>query len=322
MANKRFIGRTLITGGTGTFGTAFIKHLLGYYDILEIIAYSRDEYKQYKLSNELKDKRVRFIIGDIRDKERLKFAMNGVNTVVHAAALKHVPVCEYNPTEAINTNILGGQNVIDAALHNNVDHVIALSTDKAVNPINLYGSTKLCAERLFINSNIIHNYKTTFSIIRYGNVIGSRGSVIHKFIEDAKDGTIKVTHPDMTRFLITIERAVKCVMDCWGKIGVGGIYIPKIPAMGIVDIARIIGPVANIEYTGIRPGEKLHERLLSQDEILKSVVFNDYIVCESSGNLMNLGISLDENFSYDSKTNPYSLPSNELQELINGYLQG
>jgi UDP-N-acetylglucosamine 4,6-dehydratase len=255
----------LITGGTGSFGQAYVERALSrdYWD--RIVVYSRGEHLQEEMARRFNDERMRFFIGDVRDLPRLEMAMRGVDTVIHAAALKIVPTCEYNPFEAINTNILGAQNVVRAAINEGVEQVIALSTDKACHPINLYGATKLAAEKLFIASNTLAAGKTTFSVVRYGNVVRSRGSVIPFFEKLIKEGVNKlpITHPDMTRFWITLAEAVDMV-ETVRIINHGAVYIPRIPSFKVVDLVQAMGK--DYEIIGIRPGEKLHETLITADE--------------------------------------------------------
>ena len=261
----------LITGGTGSFGENFIEFLLKKSkNINKIVIYSRDELKQYLLAQKFrnkKNKNLRFFIGDIRDKQRLIYALEGIDYVIHAAALKQVPTAEYNPLEAIKTNVLGSQNLIEACLQSNVKKVIALSSDKAVAPINLYGATKLCADKLFIASN---NYKgkknISFSVIRYGNVMGSRGSVLPVFLSQKKSGTVTLTHKDMTRFNILMEDCVQMVVWVLKNSSGGEIFVPKIPSFRIRDLAKVVTPTCKVKYIGIRPGEKIHEEMITANE--------------------------------------------------------
>ncbi len=274
MLNKTW----LITGGTGSFGKEAVKTLLNDYQPKKVIVFSRDELKQFEMSNVLNDERIRYFIGDIRDLRRLRMAMNDVNVCIHAAALKQVPTAEYNPFECVKTNIIGSQNVIQACIDLNVEKVIALSTDKAVHPVNLYGKTKAVMENLFIAAN--HYAKNTaLSVVRYGNVEGSRGSVIPMFQEQAKTGTLYVTHPDMTRFWITLNDGVRFVLYALSKMTGGEIFVPKLNATKIIDIAMNIAPECNIEYIGIRPGEKIHETLIANEEAYRTVEFdNNYVI--------------------------------------------
>ena len=271
----------LVTGGTGSFGKKFTEILLKNFKPKKLIIYSRDEFKQFEMKKRFNNKCMRYFIGDVRDKERLIRAMEGVDYVVHAAALKHVPVAEYNPMEAIKTNVLGGNNVIDAAIDTGVKKVIALSTDKAVNPINLYGATKLASDKLFIAANNMKGAKDIrFSVVRYGNVMASRGSVIPLFQELAKKGAKKlpITHPDMTRFWITLDEAVNFVLMAFETMQGGEIFVPKIPSMKITDLAKAIAPNCEFDIIGIRPGEKLHESMISIDDSYNTLEFKNYFI--------------------------------------------
>ncbi len=275
----------LVTGGTGSFGQKFTEVVLKRFKPRRLIIYSRDEFKQFEMRKRFNDPCMRYFIGDVRDKERLLRAMDGVDYVVHAAALKHVPVAEYNPMEAVKTNILGANNVIDAALESGVKKVIALSTDKAVNPINLYGATKLASDKLFIAANNIRGSRDIrFSVVRYGNVMASRGSVIPLFMELARKGVkrVPITHPEMTRFWITLEEAVDFVLKAFETMYGGEIFVPKIPSMRIVDLAKAIVPDAEFDIIGIRPGEKLHESMISVDDSFNTLEFSDYYVIKPS----------------------------------------
>lgn len=275
-------GKTiLVTGGTGSFGKRFIKTLLTFYKVKRVVIYSRDELKQEEMRTKegFTDERLRYFIGDVRDKERLYRAMIDIDVVVHAAAMKQVPASEYNPVEAIKTNIYGAENVIEAAIDRRVKKILALSTDKAVSPINLYGATKLVAEKLFIQGN---NYSSVdgakFSCVRYGNVIGSRGSVIPLFLHQRENAIVTITDERMTRFLLTLDQGVKFVIESIEKMVGGEIFIPKIPSMKIIDIARAIAPTSEIKIVGIRPGEKLHEELISEAESLNTYEFNSMFI--------------------------------------------
>src|SRR6202167_502643 len=258
----------LVTGGTGSFGKKFVESMLRDYQPQRLVVFSRDELKQHEMRTSGFDHpSLRYFIGDVRDVERLKRALSGVTVVVHAAALKQVPACEYNPFEAIQTNIMGGRNVIDAAIDQGVRRILALSTDKAVNPINLYGATKLCAEKMFVQANAYAGSQDTrFSCARYGNVVGSRGSVIPVFQEQRKHGRITLTDPRMTRFWLTLEHGVRFVIAAIEQMHGGEIFVPKIPSMRMVDLAEAVAPGCAVECIGIRPGEKLHEVLLSEDK--------------------------------------------------------
>ncbi len=312
----------LLTGGTGSFGRAFIQYLLKNYNPNAIRVYSRDELKQYQLSQEVNDSRLRFLIGDVRDRERLIKAARKVDVIVHAAAMKQVPICEYNPFEAVKTNVLGAKNIIDAALVNEVPKVIALSTDKAVNPVNLYGATKLCADKMFIHANVYSGERPTrFACVRYGNVMGSRGSVIPLFLQQRKTGVITITDPRMTRFWLTLEQAVELVCKAVQLIQGGEIFIPRIPSMKIVDLARAIAPGCEHKIIGIRPGEKIHEVLINEEEGRHTVLYDGvYIVKPNlswcSGHEYENARQLPEEFIYSSDTNEVWLTESELRELL------
>jgi UDP-N-acetylglucosamine 4,6-dehydratase len=268
----------LITGGTGSFGKEFLRYILKT-DISKVIVFSRDELKQWEMQKEFKDERIRYFIGCIRDKERLERAFEGVDWIVHAAALKQVPAMEYNPIEAVKTNIKGTENIINVALDRGVKRVLMLSTDKAVNPVNLYGATKLCAEKLMIAANQFGGTRRThFSVVRYGNVLDSRGSVRPLFREQSKTGTLTLTDERMTRFFISLEDAVRFVADCLGSMQGGEVFIPKMKSYSIAEMAKEICPSCEIRYIGIRPGEKIHEILISKDESLNVAEFDDHFV--------------------------------------------
>jgi len=264
----------LVTGGTGSFGKAFIRIMLEEFHPKKLIVFSRDELKQHEMrTGGFDHPSLRWFIGDVRDGQRLYRAMNGVNIVVHAAALKQVPACEYNPMEAVKTNVIGAKNVIDAALDAGVTKVMALSTDKAVNPVNLYGATKLCAEKLFVQSNAYAGLTkpTRFSCVRYGNVVGSRGSVIPLFLKQRETGQVTLTDPRMTRFWLRLDQAARFVIRCVERMHGGEIFVPKIPSMKMLDLVEAVAPGCEIEEIGIRPGEKLHEVLVSEDEARHTV---------------------------------------------------
>jgi UDP-N-acetylglucosamine 4,6-dehydratase len=318
----------LITGGTGSFGRKFTEILLRDHRPKKLIVFSRDELKQHEMQRlypETEDSPLRFFIGDVRDKERLQRAFHGVDIVVHAAALKQVPACEYNPNEAILTNVIGGKNVIDAAIDRGVKKVLALSTDKAVNPVNLYGATKLCAEKLFVQGNAYSGISgTRFSCVRYGNVVGSRGSVIPLFQEQRAHGKITVTDPRMTRFWITLEQGVQFVIHCLERMKGGEVFVPKIPSMNIMDLARAIAPECTIDHVGIRPGEKLHEVLISEDEARNTVEVDDMFVVLQPYHASWMeenwrhGRPLGDGFRYASDNNTQWLKENDLQKLATG----
>ena len=314
----------LVTGGTGSFGKKFIEIMLKEYHPVKIIVFSRDELKQHEMRiNGYDDPSLRYFIGDIRDLDRLKRAFKNVDVVVHAAALKQVPACEYNPFEAVKTNILGSQNVIDAALDCGVKKVLAISTDKAVNPVNLYGVTKLGAEKLFIQSNSYAGaHETRFSCTRYGNVVGSRGSVVPVFLQQRKTGKITVTDERMTRFWISLEQGVRFVIRCIEQMHGGEVFVPKIPSMSVKDLGAAIAPDCEIVYSGIRPGEKLHEVLVSEDEARSTVELDDMYVVQPTGTLWfgkeweKIGKKLPEGFHYDSNNNTEWLNLEGVKEMI------
>ncbi len=312
----------LITGGTGSFGTGFIQAILKNHNPKTLRIFSRDELKQFEMRQKYDDNRLRFLIGNVRDKERLYRAMHNVDIVIHAAALKQVPSCEYNPFEAVKTNILGTQNVIDAAIDCKVKKAVFISSDKAVNPVNLYGATKLTAEKLFIHGNsYVGVEETKFSCIRYGNVIGSRGSVIPLYIRQKEKGKITITDKRMTRFWITLPQAVAFVVECLCKMHGGEIFIPKIPSMRIEDLAKVIAPKNEIEITGIRPGEKLHEVLISNEEARQTLNFDDmFVVLPVHGEFIRsqykTGRPLPDDFQYRSDNNPQQLDLDEIQKSI------
>lgn len=314
----------LVTGGTGSFGKKFVEILLMNYKPEKIIIYSRDELKQHEMRASGYDHpSLRYFIGDVRDLERMRRALNGVDIVVHAAALKQVPACEYNPMEAIKTNILGSSNVIEAALDVGVRRVMALSTDKAVNPINLYGATKLSAEKLFIQSNAYAGKgETRFSCVRYGNVVGSRGSVVPVFIQQRLKNKLTVTDERMTRFWISLDQGVRFVISCIEQMYGGEVFVPKIPSMKVIDLAHAIAPNAEIEVIGIRPGEKLHEVLISEDEARTTVELDDMFVVQPAGSLWfgrdweQKGTLLSDGFRYASNNNAEWLTVQQIKKII------
>ncbi len=314
----------LVTGGTGSFGKKFIQIMLKEYHPAKIIVYSRDELKQHEMRVAgYEDPTLRYFIGDIRDKERLCRAFEGVDVVIHAAALKQVPACEYNPMEAIKTNILGSGNVIDAAIDTGVKRVVALSTDKAVNPVNLYGATKLAAEKLIIQSNSYAGGRDVrFSCVRYGNVVGSRGSVVPVFLKQRESGKVTVTDDRMTRFWISLEQGVRFVIRAAENMHGGEVFVPKIPSMTVADLARAIAPQAKIDIIGIRPGEKLHEVLIGDDESRHTVELEDMYVVEPAEAMWfgrdweSKGKLCEDGFRYASNTNNQWLKVDEISKII------
>jgi UDP-N-acetylglucosamine 4,6-dehydratase len=314
--------QVLVTGGTGSFGRKFTEVMLRDHPPKKLIIFSRDELKQYEMSQEFDHPCLRYFIGDVRDKDRLFRAFHGVDVVVHAAALKQVPACEYNPFEAVKTNVFGAQNVVDVAIDRGVKRVMFVSTDKAVNPVNLYGATKLCAERMFVQGNSYAGERgTRFSCCRYGNVVGSRGSVVPLFLEQRKNGAVTVTDPRMTRFWLAIEQGVKFVIKCIDLMHGGEIFVPKIPSMAITDLARSVAPGCKINYIGIRPGEKLHEVLISEDEARHTVELDDMYIIKPAYPWWGAAEwaaakSVPENFRYTSEMNPHKLSDQELADLI------
>ena len=316
-------GKTiLVTGGTGSFGKAFIATVLKNYNPHAIRIYSRDELKQFHLREEFPDDRLRFFIGDVRDKDRLIKASRQADIIIHAAAMKQVPACEYNPFEAVKTNILGATNVIEAALANGVPRTLALSTDKAVNPVNLYGATKLCSDKIFIHANVYSGDRASrFSLIRYGNVLGSRGSVIPLFHRQKKNGFVTVTDKRMTRFWLTLDQAVELVLKSLETMRGGEIFIPEIPSMCITDLAEVIAPGCEQRQTGIRPGEKLHEVLINEDEGRRTVRSDNFFVvlpdhpgCTKRPLAGSTYVSGE--FSYSSNNNSTWLSKEDLEKLL------
>ena len=324
----------LITGGTGSFGKKYIEIILSKYKPNKIIIYSRDELKQYEMGQEFNHDCMRYFIGDVRDGARLKEAMHEVDFVIHAAALKHVPVAEYNPMECIKTNIDGAQNVIEAALACNVDKVIALSTDKAANPINLYGATKLASDKLFVAANnMVGNRRTRFSVVRYGNVTGSRGSVIPFFKKLLDEGAteLPITDEKMTRFLITLDDGVNFVLKDFERMYGGEIFIPKIPSMYMTELAKAIAPNLPHKIIGIRPGEKLHEIMCPADDSHLTLEFDDHFVIKptiqfshisdfSENKLGEKGVPVEQGFEYNSGNNTEWLTHEELLEMAKEYI--
>lgn len=330
MLNEKSI---LVTGGTGSFGKKFIHTILTKYpEIKRLVAYSRDELKQFEMAQVFpKEKfpQIRYFIGDVRDRDRLRRALQGIDIVIHAAALKQVPAAEYNPFECIKTNVLGAQNVIEACLDTNVKKVVALSTDKAAAPINLYGATKLCSDKLFVAANnMVGSKDLKFSVVRYGNVMGSRGSVIPFFLEKRQSGVLPITDERMTRFNITLEEGVQLVLHALDVMWGGEIFVPKIPSYRITELAEAIGANCCREVVGIRPGEKLHEEMVTETDALNTVEFDDYYVILPSLPLWNEqefiqnqnGRRCTDGFSYNSGTNSEWLSVEDLRELIRAHV--
>lgn len=324
MKKNIFTGKNiLITGGTGSFGKEFARIVLSEYSPRKLVVYSRDEMKQFEMQGMYeKEKRIKFVIGDVRDKQRLALAMKEIDYIVHAAALKIVPAMECNPSEAVRTNILGAMNIIEAALEQKVRKVIALSTDKACNPINLYGATKLCSDKLFVAANSFGGRQgTKFAVVRYGNVVGSRGSVVPFFKEKRKAGVIPVTDKRMTRFWITLEQGVRFVIKNFGRMQGGEVFVPKIPSMNILDLAKTIAPECKIKIIGIRPGEKMHEVMISTDDARNTIEFEDCFVIKPefswwSDKHYSQTHQVAENFSYTSDANKRWLSKPELSDML------
>lgn len=319
----------LVTGGTGSFGQRFVRTVLERFDVRRLVVFSRDEQKQYDMANALppaKHRALRYFIGDVRDAERLELALSEIDYVVHAAALKHVDIAEYNPFECIYTNVHGAENVVRAALRQNVKRVIALSTDKAVSPVNLYGTSKLAADKIFVAANSLSRRDgTSFSVVRYGNVVGSRGSVVPFFRNRIADGatSLPITHPDMTRFWITLDSGVDFVLSCLDMMAAGEIFVPKIPSMRVVDLARCLAPELPHEIVGIRPGEKLHESMITVDDARMTVEMADrYVIMPIMGfDGVRRGEwpphrPVAEGFHYSSDTNPEWLDRDAMAALL------
>jgi len=323
MLNNKII---LITGGTGSFGKKATGIILKKYKPEKLIIFSRDELKQFEMAQQFKEsERIRYFIGDVRDKERLQRAFHRVDYVIHAAALKQVPAAEYNPFEAVKTNIIGAENVINVAIDQGVKKVVALSTDKAANPINLYGSTKLCSDKLFMAGNsYVGRDHSIFSVVRYGNVVGSRGSVIPYFLKQKEKGILPITDSRMTRFWITLEQGVNFVLNCLEQMVGGELFVPKIPSMNIMDLAKAIDPECKIEIVGIRPGEKLHEVMVTKDDARRTLEYDDHYLVQPDFEYWghrrkeNGGKRVAEDFEYNSGTNPWFLTIDEMREMLEG----
>ena len=315
----------LITGGTGSFGQTIVQRILQKYKPKKIIIFSRDEMKQWKMSKSYEnEKNLRFFIGDVRDRNRLYRAFNGVDYVVHAAALKIVPTAEYNPFECIKTNVIGSMNVIDAAIDNNVKKVVALSTDKASSPINLYGASKLASDKMFVAANYYSAKRTLFSVVRYGNVMGSRGSVIPFFLSKKDEGILPVTNYNMTRFMITIDQGVEFVLMSLKNMIGGEIFVKKIPSIKVIDIAKAISKTAKLVETGLRPGEKIHEQMIGKEDALNTFEYENYfkiipdiLMRNNQEQVIGKGKKVKEDFTYSSDTNKEKLSRSFLREWIN-----
>jgi UDP-N-acetylglucosamine 4,6-dehydratase/5-epimerase len=330
MSSKFLDNKTiLITGGTGSFGKKMVQIILSESKPKRLCVFSRDELKQFEMAQKWSPAKypcLEYILGDVRDKERLMRVFDGIDYIIHAAALKQVPAAERNPEEYIKTNVIGAMNIIDAALQNGVQKVIALSTDKACNPVNLYGATKLCSDKLFVaENNRGFSSPTTFSVVRYGNVLGSRGSVIPFFQERARTGVLPITDREMTRFWITLDQAVHFVISCLSRAKGGEIFVPRIPSMKITDLAYAISPEAKQEVVGIRPGEKIHETLISEDEARNTIEFKECYLVQSNfqmrhellkGKNGNAGRLCEEGFRYSSDSNSEWLKVTELKKLV------
>ncbi|PIR06980.1 MAG: UDP-N-acetylglucosamine 4,6-dehydratase (inverting) [Candidatus Komeilibacteria bacterium CG11_big_fil_rev_8_21_14_0_20_36_20] len=314
----------LVTGGTGSFGKSFTKFLLDNYQLKKLIVFSRDELKQSEMKKEISDDRLRFFLGDVRDLQRLQRAFRGVDIIIHAAALKQIPTLEYNPFEAVKTNILGSQNVIDAAIDQQVKRVVLISTDKAAQPVNLYGSTKLCAEKLFSSGNSYATDKTKFSCVRYGNVIGSRGSIVEHLLKKSSLEKVYITDERMTRFWITLEQAFRLVLFTLENMQGGEIFIPKIPSMKLVDLVNALAPNVPREIIGIRPGEKLHETLVTKEETRHTVELDKYFVVLSESynkeehfkKFLDMGKKMESNIGFVSDTNKEWMTAKDLKKLL------
>jgi len=321
--NKLFLKNKvlLITGGTGSLGQALVSHILkNKFPIKKIIIFSRDEWKQNEMSKNFPEEKfhsIRYFLGDVRDKSRLSLALKDVDYVIHAAALKHVPIAEYNPFEFIKTNIIGTQNLIEACLNSSVQKVIALSTDKACSPLNLYGATKLCLEKLILSSNNIKGrQKISFGVVRYGNVLGSRGSVLLNFIKQKKTNIFNITDLNMTRFLMTLEESVEFVLNAFEKSTGGEIFVPKLPSFYIKDLALAISNKATFNVTGIRPGEKINEDMISKFEGRNTIDFPNYYIISNKTLTSKKNKFLDPDFSYNSKSNKNFLSVKDLKSIL------
>jgi len=317
----------LVTGGTGSFGKRCIETILRHHRPGRVVVFSRDELKQHEMRSRppfdtLGEDTIRYFVGNVRDRSRLMQAFRGVDVVIHAAALKQVPACEYNPFEAIKTNVIGAENVIDVAIERGVERVVALSTDKACNPVNLYGATKLCSDKLFVAGNsYAGGSPTRFSVVRYGNVVGSRGSVVPFFLRKRHEGKLPITHPEMTRFWITLDQGVQLVLKSLERMSGGEIYVPKIPSMRITDLAQAVAPDVEQVVVGVRPGEKLHEMMISRDDARHTREFDDHYVIEPDFVWWEKrprleGKACAEDFQYSSEINTSWLNHDELRAMV------
>ena len=303
-------GKTvLVTGGTGSFGKAFVSKVLADDQVAKLIVFSRDELKQFEMAEQINSPKLRYFLGDVRDYQRLLRATDGVDLIVHAAAMKQIPASEYNPMEAIKTNVLGAENIVNVSIENGIQRVVALSTDKAANPANLYGATKLCSDKLMIAGNVLAGSRNTrFSAVRYGNVLGSRGSVIPFFLDRAKTGSIPITDVRMTRFWLTIQEGVQVVLDSFDRMHGGEIFVPKIPSFKVTDVAKVVCPNVPTKEIGIRPGEKLHEVMITEDDSYNTYEFEKYFAVISPelkrlGIYERLGTKVEEGFRFSSDNN-------------------
>jgi UDP-N-acetylglucosamine 4,6-dehydratase len=299
----------LITGGTGSFGKAFVNRVLEDDEVTKLVVFSRDELKQFEMAEKISSPKLRYFLGDVRDYQRLLRATDGIDVIVHAAAMKQIPASEYNPMEAIKTNVIGAENIVNASIENGIQRVVALSTDKAANPANLYGATKLCSDKLMIAGNVLAGSRDTrFSAVRYGNVLGSRGSVIPFFLDKAKTGSIPITDERMTRFWLTIQEGVNFVLDSFERMHGGEIFVPKIPSFKVTDVARVVCPGVPTKVIGIRPGEKLHEVMITEDDSYNTYEFEKYFAIispalKAKGIYDNIGRKVEEGFRFSSDNN-------------------
>ena len=299
----------LITGGTGSFGKAFVTRVLEDDEVTKLVVFSRDELKQFEMAEKINSPKLRYFLGDVRDYQRLLRATDGIDVIVHAAAMKQIPASEYNPMEAIKTNVIGAENIVNASIENGIQRVVALSTDKAANPANLYGATKLCSDKLMIAGNVLAGARPTrFSAVRYGNVLGSRGSVIPFFLDKAKTGSIPITDERMTRFWLTIQEGVQFVLDSFERMHGGEIFVPKIPSFKVTDVARVVCPGIPTHVVGIRPGEKLHEVMITEDDSHSTYEFEKYFAIISPalkliGDYEKIGTKVAEGFRFSSDNN-------------------